>query len=315
MSAGPDLKTLEAAATWYVQLNDEAVDEACMQAWQQWLKASPQHAAAWERVEILQNQWSRVPPQAALSSLGAANAQRRDVLKVLSLLLTVGGAGWLAAEYVPYRALLAQQYNRGNQHRTLQLEDGSRLVLNADTAVDIRFDSEQRLIHLHQGEILVQTARDVAQRPFMVLSEEGSVLALGTEFSVRQLAGKTRVGVLEAAVQVRPLQSIHHPGRLLAGWQVTFDRNQVSAPERLAPGSTAWVQGMLSVNDWTLGDFLDELSRYRPGVLRCSESIRHLSISGAFRLDDTDTVLENLSKTLPVKVRYLSRYWASVEPA
>lgn len=315
MSAGPDLKTLEAAANWYVQLNDETVDEACIQAWQQWLKASPQHAAAWERVETLQRQWARMPPPAALSSPGATQTQRRDVLKVLSLLLALGGAGWLAAEYVPYQALLAQHYTRGNQRRTLQLDDGSRVVLNADTAVDIRFDAEQRLIQLHQGEILVHTAKEAAQRPFMVLSEEGSVLALSTEFSVRQLAGKTRVGVLEAAVQVRPLQSIRNTGRLVAGWQVTFDRNQVSQPERLAQGSTAWVQGLLSINDWTLGDFLDELSRYRPGVLRCNESIRGLSISGVFRLDDTDTVLENLSKTLPVKVRYLSRYWASVEPA
>jgi transmembrane sensor len=39
-----------------------------------------------------------------------------------------------------------------------------------------------------------------------------------------------------------------------------------------------------------------------------------LSISGAFRIDDTDTVLENLGKSLPVKVRYLTRYWASIEP-
>lgn len=40
-----------------------------------------------------------------------------------------------------------------------------------------------------------------------------------------------------------------------------------------------------------------------------------MSISGAFRIDDTDIALANLPKTLPVKVRYLSRYWVSVEPA
>ena len=51
MPAAPDFKTLEAAATWYVQLNDGSADEACTLAWQTWLKASPQHAAAWARVE------------------------------------------------------------------------------------------------------------------------------------------------------------------------------------------------------------------------------------------------------------------------
>ena len=63
-----------------------------------------------------------------------------------------------------------------------------------------------------------------------------------------------------------------------------------------------------------VGDFIEELGRYRPGVLRCDPAVQGLSISGAFRIDDTDTVLENLSKTLPVKVRYVTRYWASIEP-
>ena len=72
---------------------------------------------------------------------------------------------------------------------------------------------------------------------------------------------------------------------------------------------------MLSVDDWRLGDFITELGRYRPGVLRCAPQVQDLSISGAFRIDDTDTVLENLGKTLPVRVRYLTRYWVSIEPA
>ncbi|MNN89303.1 fec operon regulator FecR [compost metagenome] len=48
-------------------------------------------------------------------------------------------------------------------------------------------------------------------------------------------------------------------------------------------------------------------------MLRCAEAVRGLSISGAFRIDDTDAVLENLARTLPVKVRYLTRYWVSIE--
>ena len=44
-------------------------------------------------------------------------------------------------------------------------------------------------------------------------------------------------------------------------------------------------------------------------------SIRALSISGSFSIDDTNIALANLNKTLPVRVRYLSQYWVSVEPA
>lgn len=315
MPSSLDLKILEAAATWYVQLNDGTVNEARTQAWNIWMQSSPQHAAAWARVETLQQQWAMVPKQATLSSLSAAKTQRRDVLKILGMLVAVGGCMWLAVEQVPYRSMLAQQRTGIRERRSLRLDDGSQLELNADTALDIRFDSKQRLIQLYRGEILVKTAQDPTQRPFIVQTGEGRVRALGTWFSVRQLTEQTRVGVLQAAVEVSPHQHVEHTLRLNAGEQVTFDRDEVDAASLLPPGSTAWVQGMLSVDDWRLGDFIKELGRYRPGVLRCAASVQGLSISGAFRIDDTDTVLENLSQALPVRVRYLTRYWASIEPA
>jgi len=314
MSSSLPLETLEAAATWYVQLNDGAASEARTQAWQAWMQSSPEHAAAWSRVEKLQQQWAMMPQQAALSGLGAAQAQRRDVLKMLGMLMAVGGGSWLAVEQVPYSSMLAQQRTGIRERRSLRLDDGSQLELNADTALDIHFDSRQRLIQLLRGEIIVQTAKDPAQRPFMVQTAQGGVRALGTRFSVRQLPEQTRVGVLEAAVEVSPQRHADHALRLETGQQVTFDRDRVGSPRPLPAGSTAWVQGMLSVDDWRLGDFIEELGRYRPGVVRCAAEVQGLSISGAFRIDDTDTVLENLGKSLPVKVRYLTRYWASIEP-
>lgn len=310
-----DLKTLEAAATWYVQLNDGDADTAQTQAWQAWLAASPAHAEAWARVEKLQRQWSMVPRQAALSSLGAAQAQRREVLKVLGMLLAIGGGTWLASEQVPYRALLAQQRTGTGERRSLRLEDGSHLELNVDTALDVRFDAQVRAIELHRGEILVSTASDPARRPFIVHSKNGSVRALGTQFSVRQLSEQTRVGVLQSAVEVRPRHHLDRVLRLDAGQQTDFDNDMFTRAQPLPADSAAWVQGMLSVNDWRLGDFIDELGRYRTGVLRCAPAIRGMNISGSFRIDDTDIALANLPKSLPVKVHYLSRYWVSVEPA
>ncbi|MEN5238919.1 FecR domain-containing protein [Pseudomonas sp. TWI923] len=310
-----DLKTLEAAATWYVQLNDGDADTAQTQAWQAWLAASPAHAEAWARVEKLQRQWSMVPRQAALSSLGAAQAQRREVLKALGMLLAIGGGTWLASEQVPYRALLAQQRTGTGERRSLRLEDGSHLELNVDTALDVRFDAQVRAIELHRGEILVSTASDPARRPFIVHSKNGSVRALGTQFSVRQLSEQTRVGVLQSAVEVRPRHHLDRMLRLDAGQQTDFDNDTFTRAQPLPADSAAWVQGMLSVNDWRLGDFIDELGRYRTGVPRCAPAIRGMNISGSYRIDDTDIALANLPKSLPVKVHYLSRYWVSVEPA
>ena len=38
---------------------------------------------------------------------------------------------------------------------------------------------------------------------------------------------------------------------------------------------------MLTVIEWRLADFVTELRRYRPGLLRCDERIADLRLSGA----------------------------------
>lgn len=313
MAAPLDLLTLEAAATWYVRLNSRPPTEADQQAWRHWLAANPQHARAWARVEKLQSQWARLPADVSLSTLAGVKARRRAVLKTLGLLLAVGGSGWLATEHLPYQAMLADQRTATGQRRHMRLDDGSQLDLNTDSAVDIAFSADLRLIRLHRGEILVDTASD--SRPFIVEAPQGSVRALGTRFVVRCGPTFTDVCVLDKAVELRPLNHPSRVQRLNAGQQAHFDRDQISAVTPSPAGVGAWSQGMLTVIEWRLGDFIAELSRYRRGVLRCAPSVASLRLSGAFRIDDTDTILENLSQSLPVSVRFVTRYWASVEAA
>jgi transmembrane sensor len=228
-------------------------------------------------------------------------------------LLAVGGSGWLATEHLPYQAMLADQRTATGQRRHMRLDDGSQLDLNTDSAVDIAFSADLRLIRLHRGEIQVDTASD--SRPFIVEAPQGSVRALGTRFVVRCGPTFTDVCVLDKAIELRPLNHPSRVQRLNAGQQAHFDRDQISAVTPSPAGVGAWSQGMLTVIEWRLGDFIAELSRYRRGVLRCAPSVASLRLSGAFRIDDTDTILENLSQSLPVSVRFVTRYWASVEAA
>jgi len=64
-----------------------------------------------------------------------------------------------------------------------------------------------------------------------------------------------------------------------------------------------------------LGRFLAELSRHRPGVLRCDPAVAALELTGVFPLADTDRVLTALQQSLPIKVHSLTRYWVTVMPA
>ena len=315
MSTALDIQTLEAAATWYVQLKGTNPSDAERQAWRTWLQASPEHARAWARVEKLHSQWAGLPADVSLTTLAGGRARRREVLKILAVLLAVGGGGWLATEAVPYQALMANQRTATGQRRHMRLSDGSQVDLNTDSAMDIVFSGQLRSIHLHRGEILVRTASDVLGRPFVVLTPQGTVRALGTRFTVRCGPGRTDVCVIEQAVELRPLDNPAQVVRLDAGQQSGFNRQQVGPITPAPAGAGAWSQGMLTVVDWRLADFLAELGRYRAGVLRCAPAIADLRLSGAFRIDDTDTVLENLRQSLAVNVRYVTRYWVTVEPA
>lgn len=87
------------------------------------------------------------------------------------------------------------------------------------------------------------------------------------------------------------------------------------APRVPPPADGAlWARGVLAVEDLRLDEFLAELSRYRPGWIRCEPAVAGLRLSGAFMLNDTDAVLDNLARLLPVRVLERTRYWITVAP-
>lgn len=309
-----DHATLEAAARWYVDLRDEAPDEAVREAHRRWLERDPRHLQAWERLARLQDKLGQISPGMARPTLASARAKRRDVLKVLSILLMASGAGAVAWNTTALPTLMADQRTGTGERRRVRLDDGSQLQLNTATAVDIRYSANLREVRLLKGEILIETARDALARPFVVHTGEGSVRALGTRFNVRSEAGRTLVSVQEHAVEVRALSLSGPVVRVDAGQQVSFRQDSIESVQQANPQADAWTRGMLVANDWRLADFIRELQRYRPGHLGCDPAVAALRISGAFHLGDTDTVLDNLTSTLPVRIRRFSRYWATVEP-
>jgi transmembrane sensor len=269
---------------------------------------------AWERLARLQGKLAQVTPGIARPTLSSARAKRREVLKVLSVLLVAGATGGVVLRDGGVAQLMADVRTGVGEQRSVRLDDGSQLKLNTDTAVDIRYDGQWRALELLKGEILVQTASDALPRPFIVHTGQGSVRALGTRFIVRCDDDVTRVCVLQHAVQVRSAHTMAAV-RVEAGQQLQFSTEKIGNVTPLAAMADAWSREMLIVDDWRLADVVSELQRYRPGYLGCDEAVGGLRLSGAFHLGDIDIVLENLTTTLPVRIRRFSRYWTRVEAA
>lgn len=229
------------------------------------------------------------------------------------MLLAAGPAAWLAYRQVPWQQWTADQHTAIGEQRNLTLPDGTRLLINTGSSLNIAFSEQVRRIELIKGEVLITTAKDSAHRPFIVQTRHGTARALGTRFSVRVGEQASRVAVTEGAVELLAV----HAGQgviVKAGEQGAFSVDRVAAVEPLDVSTLTWENGMLLAQHMRLADLLDELGRYRAGVLRCHASVADLTVSGAFPLRDTDASLHLLQETLPVKVSSLTGYWVTVEP-
>lgn len=308
----PDRKVFETAASWYVQFQSQPPTPAERHAWQQWLNGDPAHQAAWNQMEQLQRSLGALPQDVTRRALSATQ-QRRQVLKWMLVLGGSGYVGWNVQQHTSLGSFWADYRTRVGERRRIELADGTQIDLNTSTAIDVLFDGHQRLIRLREGEVLIHTGKLGEQTPFYVDTRQGRVQALGTRFSVRQLPYSTRVGVLEDRVSVSPADQPDHTRLLGAGESADFDRLNIEPNQAYGRTQTAWIDGQVIVLDARLGDLIDNLSRYRPGVLQCDSASAGLRVSGTFRLDSTDAVLANLQATLPIQVKYFTRYWVSVK--
>lgn len=315
MARQPEPEVLEAAATWYVDLLDAAPGDDLHAAHRRWLMADPMHRQAWERVDKLQQVLGKTSASIARPVLSAGGQARRRAIKTLTGVLLLAGAGsvgWQRRDVV--QALAANLQTNTGQRLDHLLADGSRVQLNTDTAVDVRYDTEQRQLILYRGELLISTAVDAASRPFIVQTRHGSVCALGTRFTVFSDPERCRVGVLEHAVEIRR-SNIEVPTHVGAGQQMTFGANSVGTAGPLEPNATAWIDGLLVASDWRLDRFAAELSRYHAGHISCSPEVAGLRISGAFQVGDLQVVLGNVATALPIRIRHFTRYWTRFEAA
>ncbi|MDM0007266.1 FecR domain-containing protein [Variovorax sp. J22G73] len=316
---------LDEAAEWLMRLHDSAATDADRRACERWRQSHPDHARAWARAELLMNKFGGLPSALAMPSLarpsgtgtgiGAGAGGRRAAIGRLAALLAAVPAGWLGWQLASERGWTAEHRTATGERRELRLADGTRLVLNTASAVDVRFDAAQRLVVLHAGEILITTAPDTAavHRPFRVATGSGTAQALGTRFSVRKEDGATHIAVFEGAVRIAPRGAASRV--VPAGQQARFRADAIDAATPADEAGVAWAQGMLLADGMRLADFAAELSRYRSGALQCDAAVANLRISGAFPIDDTDRVLQMLVSTYPVDaVTRLRGYWVTLVP-
>ena len=306
----PQREVLAEAARWFVVLASGEASDVERRRWQDWHDASPAHAAAWQRAAACGECFAGLPAEQAaltLNVLGrrkpkSAGRSRRAAsfasFVLASLLVFSCWQGYRASDWS------ADLVSAGGEQRETVLADGSRLMLDTDSAVDVDYSSQARTIHLRRGRLLLVSAHDPApaQRPLRVDTVDGRVVALGTRFTVSRAADSTRVTVLEARVALR---GEAQPGEAIivgAGQSARFDRRGLLEQGAAAFAEDAWTRGMLVADDLRLDEVLTRIGLYRSDLVVCDAAVAGLRVSGTFPLRDTDRALAALAETLPVVV-------------
>lgn len=307
-------RTAREAAHWLTLSMEGDLSPGQEQALRHWRDAHPEHERAWLHIEAMRRRMAGLEPQAGYRSLSQQPLQaRRRALKTLLVLGLAGAAGHLAYRDSRYTSEEVAYSNGAHAPRTISLSDGSQLTLDADSEISVQFDEQQRLVNLRSGRMLLSSGHGpgTSHRPLRVQTPQGSVRALGTRFVVELQPGATQVTLFEGAVELQPAQTDTTPLRLSPGQHARFSSMRIESHGRAAQ-EPAWSQGVLIADAMRLDAFLAQLSRYRPGLLRCSEEVASLHISGVYPLADSDAVLDALPHSLPVQIRRRSNYWVTV---
>jgi len=355
----PNQQVLAEASEWFVAFRFEEADAAARERFGQWLRRSPEHIQAYLEITGV---WAELPhndpdsrvdicalitrarvleadivrlaadvvgqrppkPNAAprLIAGGEPLVRRRPVLAAAALFACLLP---LSLTWVVLHHPKAYTTETGEQ-RSITLPDGSTVDLNAQSELRIHFSQTERAVELVTGQALFKVAQNKA-RPFRVVTGNGTVTAVGTEFDVYRKTSSTLVTVLEGrvALDLPPgaaraaagsAKDVRSEGEsvslatgggagsnarpssayLAAGEQAVLTAQASVRPQHPdVQAATAWVHKKLVFESTPLEEVADEFNRYNTRALRVDDpELKKLGISGVYSSTDPASLLRFL---------------------
>lgn len=293
------------AIEWAIRCSDGGSEDE-RRALAAWLEEDPAHRAAYAeiaaRLEWLDSfRGADLPARREAARYRPSRHRRRaqrwvGLALAAALVLALGLTAFSPDGWYGSRDRTAGE--RGD-FQTIDLADGSRLELNTDSEVEVRFNRWQRSVTLVRGEAYFRVAHD-AERPFVVIAGNGRSVDIGTEFDIYMRPDRVLVAVHEGRVRVDARQSRElGPSETLA-----YNRAGEFVPVGSAESVdtvTAWRRGKLVFNNRRLDEVLAEIGRYHDIRLRLTDaSLGRLTVSGTFFINRLDTSLEIIAHSLGV---------------
>ncbi len=326
MSSGvpSDPTILDEAAQWLLRLENE-VGDAVREEFHRWWMADPRHEQAYlamlsltvaagelpaqERADLLASVSASAPSLRGAPVSAAPAAAPRAKWPLFTALAASAIFASVVAVFVfsPPSHLMAESFQTATgETLPVTFPDGSVAYLNTRTRVKWLGGVKERRVALLEGEALFDVVHD-ENRPFNVELENSEIQVRGTRFNVyRKKSEEVVVTVLEGTVDVQELgQGRERPAwkrELHAGDRIVYRPTglirEVHRTDAL--NAVKWRDGVLQLENGTLEEVLEELTRYTDQriVIR-DPRIATIRVGGALSTRNVRLALRRLQALAP----------------
>jgi transmembrane sensor len=298
------------AAAWAVKLEAGELSDAERHDLEAWLEADVRHVGALVRAQAVWVDLDRV------AALKAGHARHLEIVSERSRRPTVGdwarkltGRLQLAAAAAAVLLLAGggalfdyfdgRLVSTHGEVRRVALNDGSTVILDSDSIVQVKFKRGERTVFLRKGEASFQVAHDTS-RPFIVHAQNVAVRAVGTNFAVRLQSDKVSVTVAEGTVLVkRPVSNgrqesryVTRNGALVAQGAKPLKTSVLSGED--VARQLAWRDGQLDFDGESVEQAAAEVNRYAAQpVIVDDPRLSQKTFVGVFRMGDSKAFAES----------------------
>lgn len=327
----------EDAAMWFALMRGPEA-EAQRAHFETWLLADPAHRQAYNHVSEVFSLGKGLKPSSvapdpgkAARRLGTAKLGRLMgspivvlVLCVVAVPVVIGLTTSAMRAIGPRHPLIAASgpaapgsdatslVTAPGDVREFRLADGSRVILDADSRVEVALSPQRRDLALLRGRARFFVAHE--PRPFVVTAGGGSILARGTIFDValRGAAGAS-VDLIEGVVDVRQPPAVGTMAassrsggaviRLSAGHGLAIGGVGDSAPRITPLARTDWPSALRDFTDVPLRELIAEANRYAARPIELADpALGDLRVSGTFRIREPNRLAGNLAALLDLSL-------------
>ena len=294
------------AIAWFARMSGGSAGWIDRLRFRAWLRADARHEQAYAELDKL---WAHTQGPAEVLGAGAwyrpapsiRPSRLQSALPMAAaaclLVLVVGVLLWRDPGIVD--RTLADQATAPGEQRRFSLADGSSVLLDGDSALNVHYSKMQRQLELVRGRAWFDVEPD-SERPFQVRSGETTARVLGTAFAVTYDAERISVTVEHGKVAVSGDDS---EWKLSKGNQIILSGTESTRVTQVDVGNElAWRRGLLVLDRSHLSHVIHELDRLSPErVVLANADLADQTLSGVFRIDDPEAILQALKSGLGIE--------------